>query len=418
MSAETVAGKTGGGGFSGPEPSGARAVPLSGVEPPDASGDLASSGFAELDALLGSGLIPGAALLLGGEPGVGKSTLLLQVAGRLAGAGGRVLYCSGEESLPQLSGRARRLGATAPELCALATNSSADVLAALDSGPPPALVVVDSVQTLASPGVDGVPGSVSQVRTVAAELVEAVKTSGATLILVGHVTKDGQIAGPRLLEHMVDTVLYLEGDRARGYRILRVLKNRFGPSDELVLWRMADTGMEVVPDPSTFFLESPGESHPGAAVVMTVDGGRPFAVEVQALAATSCLGIPRRTALGFDAGRLHLLLAVLEKRLGLNFAQLDVYAKIGGGLKLAEPGLDLGLAAAILSSFADAPLPAGSVYWGEVDLSGRIRVVAAHDLRHKQALALGYTPRAGVAHRAADRPTLAGLWAEIRALGR
>jgi DNA repair protein RadA/Sms len=369
--------------------------------------DLAArtSGMESLDALLGSGLVPGAAILLGGEPGIGKSTLLLQLAGSQARLGHTAVYLSGEESLAQLKGRAERLGLLGPGLMALATNRVEDALAVLDSPRPPELLIVDSVQTLASPLADGIPGSVSQVRAVSGELVEKTKKTGTTLILVGHVTKDGQIAGPKLLEHMVDTVLYLEGDRKHFSRILRVLKNRFGPSDELVVFTMKEQGLEVVEDPATFFLGARDPSLSGTAMAMAVDGQRPFAVEVQALVGKSFLSIPRRTALGFDTNRLNLLLAVLEKRLRLNLGGYDIYTKISGGLATRDPGLDLAVISAILSSFYDRPLPEMSVFWGEIDLNGQVRPVAAHDIRLKQAGRLGHGP---MCHSAAC-PTLADL---------
>ncbi|MDO5484330.1 MAG: DNA repair protein RadA, partial [Desulfovibrionaceae bacterium] len=309
------------------------------------------SGLAALDRVLGKGLVPGAAILVGGEPGIGKSTLLLQVAGLVAAGGRAVLYASGEESLPQIKARGERLGTLAPNLLALATSRVEDVLEALDNGSPPALIVVDSVQTLTSLEAEGLPGNVSQVRAVATALLEACRRVGSTLILVGHVTKDGVLAGPRLLEHMVDTVISVEGDRRQMFRLLRVFKNRFGPNEELLVFRMGQSGMQVVDDPSTFFLGARDASLSGTAVVMAVDGQRPLAVEVQALVTRTFLSIPRRTALGFDANRLNLLLAVLEKRLKLNFGQVDIYAKVGGGMRLNEPGLDLALVAAVLSSY-------------------------------------------------------------------
>ena len=367
--------------------------------------DSRTSGMRELDNLLGSGLVPGAAILLGGEPGIGKSTLLLQLAGSQARLGYKSVYLSGEESLPQLRSRAQRLGQLGPGLLALATNRVEDALAVLDSHEPPELLIVDSVQTLASNLVEGIPGSVSQVRAAASELVEKTKKTGTTLILVGHVTKDGQIAGPKLLEHMVDTVLYLEGDRKHFSRILRVLKNRFGPSDELVVFTMNDKGLEVVEDPATFFLGARDPSLSGTAMALAVDGQRPFAVEVQALVSKSFLSIPRRTALGFDTNRLNLLLAVLEKRLRLNLSGHDIYAKISGGLASKDPGLDLAVVAAIMSSFYDQPLPESSVFWGEIDLNGQVRPVAAHDVRLKQAARLGHDP---VCH-SGNSPTLAEL---------
>jgi len=351
-----------------------------------------TSGMDSLDELLGSGLVPGAAILLGGEPGIGKSTLLLQLAGSQAKLGHTAVYLSGEESLPQLRGRAERLGLLGPRLLAMASNKVEDALAVLDGPNPPELLIVDSVQTLASPLADGIPGSVSQVRAVSGELVEKTKKTGTTLILVGHVTKDGQIAGPKLLEHMVDTVLYLEGDRKHFSRILRVLKNRFGPSDELVVFTMKEKGLEVVADPATFFLGARDPSLSGTAMALAVDGQRPFAVEVQALVSKSFLTIPRRTALGFDTNRLNLLLAVLEKRLRLNLSGHDIYAKITGGLASKDPGLDLAVVAAIMSSFYDQPLPESAVFWGEIDLNGQVRPVAAHDVRLKQADRLGHEP--------------------------
>lgn len=353
--------------------------------------EAASTGLAPLDQLLGRGLTPGGAVLLGGAPGIGKSTLLLQMAGNLARRGLTSVYLSGEESLPQLKERAMRLGALAPNLLAMATSNVEDGLAELERRRVD-LLIVDSVQTLVSPRAEGLPGSVSQVRAVAAELIEHAKRTSTPLLLVGHVTKDGQIAGPMLLEHMVDTVLSLEGERQHLFRILRVLKNRFGPSQEMLVFQMSGQGMELVDDPSTLFL---GERNPelsGAAVVMTVDGRRPFAVEVQALVSRSYLSFPRRTSVGFDVNRLHLLLAVLEKRLRLNLGQFDIYAKIGGGLKMQDPGLDLGLVAAVLSSYYDQPLPERAVCWGEIDLNGQIRPVSSHDVRAKQAERLGYNP--------------------------
>ena len=370
-----------------------RPVALSQVE--DAGHEPYGSGLQALDRVLGKGLVPGAAILVGGEPGIGKSTLLLQVAGlvaaQMASAGRPVLYASGEESLPQIKGRAERLGMLDPNLLALATSRVEDVVEAANAQNP-ALLVVDSVQTLTSLEAEGLPGNVSQVRAVATSLLELCRRLGCTLILVGHVTKDGVLAGPRLLEHMVDTVISLEGDRRQMFRLLRVFKNRFGPNEELLVFRMGQRGMEVVDDPSTFFLGQRDASLSGTAVVMAVDGQRPLAVEVQALVSRTFLSIPRRAALGFDVGRLHLLLAVLEKRLKLNFAQVDIYAKVGGGMKLNEPGLDLALVAAVLSSYYDVPLPEKSVLWGEVDLNGQVRPVAAQDLRLTQARRLGFDP--------------------------
>lgn len=351
-----------------------------------------ATGLQALDRILGHGLVPGSAVLIGGEPGIGKSTLLLQVAGAVSRNGRVTLYVSGEETLSQIRARAERLDVLNDNLLALSTSRVQDIFPLLEEQRAPALLIVDSVQTLASDDAEGLPGNVSQVRAVATELVERCKRANTTLLLVGHVTKDGTLAGPRLLEHLVDTVISLEGERREMFRMLRVLKNRFGPNQELLLFQMEQKGLKLVEDPSTFFLGARDASLSGTAVVMAVDGQRPFAVEVQALAARSYLSIPRRTGLGFDVNRLHVLLAVLEKRLRLNFAQYDIFAKVGGGMKLQEPALDLALTAALLSSLYDIPLPERAVFWGEVDLNGQIRPVTAQDLRMGQAKRLGYTP--------------------------
>lgn len=366
-----------------------RPLPLRDL-PPETRSPL-DTGFPGLDRVLGAGLMPGGAVLMGGEPGIGKSTLLLQLAGTLAGAGRSVVYLTGEESPSQLKARAERLNCLHPSLLALAANEAEAGLTVLETDAPD-LLVIDSIQTLRAPTAEGIPGSVSQVRASAGLLVEAAKKSGTALILVGHVTKDGQIAGPKVLEHMVDTVLSLEGERRHLYRLLRVLKNRFGPTDELLVLEMLASGLAMVPDPSTFFLGDRDPTVSGSAVVMAEEGRRPFAVEVQALASKSFLPTPRRTALGFDLNRLHLLLAVMEKRLRLSFGQYDIHAKIGGGLRMQDPGLDLGIAAAILSSHYDRALPPGAVLWGEIDLSGRIRPATGHDIRRRQAERLGYGP--------------------------
>ncbi len=368
----------------------ARPVPL--AEVPEQGHEPFGTGLASLDRVLGRGLVPGSALLMGGEPGIGKSTLLLQVAGAVAASGRSALYVSGEESLPQIRSRAERLGMLHPNLLALAASRVESVLPLLEGPSAPDLLILDSVQTLTSDGAEGLPGNVSQVRAVALEVVERCKRGKTAVVLVGHVTKDGTLAGPRLLEHMVDTVISLEGDRREMFRLLRVLKNRFGPNRELLVFQMAGQGLEVVDDPSTYFLGARDASLSGAAVVMAADGQRPLAVEVQALASRSYLPVPRRTGLGFDVNRLHLLLAVLEKRLRLNFGQVDIYAKVGGGMRLQEPGMDLALVAAVLSSFYDLPLPERAVFWGEVDLNGRIRPVAGQDIRLLQARRLGYDP--------------------------
>ncbi len=351
-----------------------------------------SSGMEALDRILGRGLTPGAAILVGGEPGIGKSTLLLQVAGSVSASGKKVLYFSGEESLSQIRGRAERLNVLNDNLLALAGSQVEDAFATLEGPNPPSLIIVDSVQTLASQRAEGLPGNVGQVRAVASELMERCKRCHSTLVLVGHVTKDGSLAGPRLLEHMVDTVISLEGDRRQMFRLLRVLKNRFGPNQELLIFQMEESGLALVEDPSTYFLGARDASLSGTALALAIDGQRTLAVEVQALAAKTFLAIPRRAGLGIDVNRLHLILAVLEKRLKLNFGQSDLYAKVGAGLKLQDPALDLAIVASILSSFYDIPLPERAVFWGELDLNGQIRPVPGHNLRFDQAKRLGYSP--------------------------
>ncbi len=354
--------------------------------------DFLDTGTEELNDLLGGGIVPGSVILLGGEPGIGKSTLLLQLCAAVSENGSCSLYVSGEESLPQIRSRAQRLNLLDSGVRAIATNSLEDVLEPFSSERNLRLMIIDSVQTISSPGLESIPGTPSQIRAVSSKLIQKAKESNTCVVLAGHVTKEGQIAGPKLLEHMVDTVLYLEGDKEHLFRILRVVKNRFGPSNELIMFEMNSTGLNVVRDPSTFFLQARNPELSGSAVVMAVDGQKPLAVEVQALASSSFLAIPRRTALGFDLNRLHLLLAVMEKKLGVNMAQSDIYTKIGGGLRLSDPGMDLGLVAAVLSSFKNISLPGRSVFWGEVDLNGQIRPVLGHDLRMKQAMKLGYKP--------------------------
>lgn len=362
------------------------------AEASEFAGAVFSTGLAAFDRVLGKGLVPGSAILVGGEPGIGKSTLLLQIAGAVAASGRRAVYLSGEESLSQIRSRAERLELLHDNLYALATSQVEDIFPLLEGDDAPALLILDSVQTLTSSRAEGLPGNVSQVRAVATEVVERCKKSHTAVVLVGHVTKDGNLAGPRLLEHMVDTVISLEGDRQQLFRLLRVLKNRFGPNQEMLIFQMVAQGLELVEDPSTYFLGARDASLSGTAVVMAVDGQRPLAVEIQALVTKSYLAIPRRTGLGFDVNRLHLLLAVLEKRLHLSFAQVDIYAKVGGGMRLMEPGMDLPLVAAVLSSYYDVSLPERAVFWGEVDLNGQIRPVAGHAIREGQARRLGYHP--------------------------
>jgi DNA repair protein RadA/Sms len=349
-----------------------------------------STGHAELDRVTGGGLVPGSALLIGGEPGVGKSTLLLQLAAKLASAGRRAVYFSGEEASAQVRLRAERLGLTdAPVALASETNLSS-ILATLENGERADLIVIDSIQTLWAEAIEAAPGTVSQVRAAAHALIRHAKSAGSTLLLVGHVTKDGQIAGPKVIEHMVDTVLYFEGDRGHTYRILRAVKNRFGATDEIGVFEMASEGLREVANPSELFLGDRDASSPGAAVFAGIEGTRPLLVEIQALVAPSGLGTPRRAVVGWDANRLSMLLAVLEARAGVSFAGQDVYLNVAGGLKINEPAADLAAAAALLSSLSGVAIPRHQVHFGEVSLSGAVRATPLMSPRLKEAQKLGF----------------------------
>ena len=360
-----------------------------------------ASGLAEFDRVLGGGLVPGSATLIGGDPGIGKSTLLLQAAAAIAQGGGKVVYVSGEEALAQLRMRATRLGlADAPVQLAAETNV-ADICKTLQDEGALALVVIDSIQTMWSPAIEAAPGTVSQVRTAGQDLIRFAKNTDAPLILVGHVTKDGQIAGPRVLEHMVDTVIYFEGDRGDQYRILRAIKNRFGPAHEMGVFEMQGAGLVEVANPSALFLEGRDTNVPGAAVFAGIEGTRPVLVEIQALAAPSSLATPRRAVVGWDTNRLSMVLAVLEARCGLSFAGRDVFLNVAGGLRINEPAADLAVAAALISSLSGNPIPKDCVVFGEVSLSGAVRPVAQSAVRLKEADKLGFTsafgPKAGKA---------------------
>jgi len=358
------------------------------AETPDAP--RARTGIAELDRVLGGGLVPGSAVLVGGDPGIGKSTLLLQAAAELAQDGARVVYLSGEEAPAQVRMRATRLGlAQAPVALGTETNI-ANIIATLGSAPAPALVVIDSVQTLWSEGIDTAPGTISQLRGCAAALISYAKASGTTVVLVGHVTKDGQIAGPKVIEHMVDTVLYFESLSGHQFRILRAVKNRFGPTDEIGVFEMRFEGLKEVENPSALFLNDADRGTPGTAVLAGMEGTRPILVEIQALVAPSSLGTPRRAVVGWDPNRLSMLLAVLEARCGVRLGSHDVYLNVAGGLRLAEPAADLAAAAALLSSFAGRPAPDDAVYFGEVSLTGAVRAVGHTDQRLKEAAKLGF----------------------------
>lgn len=350
-----------------------------------------STGNTELDRVTGGGIVPGSAILIGGEPGIGKSTLLLQLTAFLAKSGRRAVYFSGEEAIAQVRLRAERLGlAEAPVGLASETNLS-NILATLSDSAAPDLVVIDSIQTLWADTLDAAPGTVSQVRAAAQSLIRYAKMAGAAVLLVGHVTKDGQIAGPKVIEHMVDTVLYFEGDRGHPYRILRAVKNRFGPSDEIGVFEMVTGGLREVANPSELFLGDRSAVSPGAAVFAGLEGTRPLLVEIQALVAPSGLGTPRRAVVGWDTNRLNMLLAVLDARCGVSFSSHDVYLNVAGGLKINEPAGDVAAAAALLSSISGVALPRDAVYFGEVSLSGAVRAASMMQARLKEASKLGFS---------------------------
>ena len=344
----------------------------------------------EFDRVLGGGLVPSSAILVGGDPGIGKSTLLLQAIAAFARSGLKCLYVSGEEASAQVRMRAQRLGlADAPVKLASETNLR-DILTTLDAERPD-LVVIDSIQTMWADNVESAPGSVSQVRAASHELVNFAKKRGTSVVLVGHVTKEGQIAGPRVIEHMVDTVLYFEGERGHQFRILRAVKNRFGPADEIGVFEMTGAGLAQVTNPSALFLSERDKPTAGSVVFAGIEGTRPLLVEFQALVAPSPLGTPRRTVVGWDGGRLAMILAVLESRCGIPFTGLDVYLNVAGGIRISEPAADLAVAAALLSAREDVALPADTVVFGELSLSGALRPVGQTENRLKEAQKLGFT---------------------------
>ena len=349
----------------------------------------AAIGIAELDRVLGGGLVPASAVLVGGDPGIGKSTLLLQAAAALARAGQPVLYVSGEESIEQVRLRARRLGLTEAPIGLAASVNLRDIAASLELRPA-TMVVIDSIQTMWLDSIDSAPGTVAQVRAAGFELIRLAKSRGFALVLVGHVTKDGAIAGPRVLEHMVDAVLYFEGERGHQFRILRAVKNRFGATDEIGVFEMTEGGLAEVTNPSALFLAERRGNIAGSAVFAGLEGTRPVLVEVQALLSPNPGGAPRRQVIGWEGGRLSMLLAVLETRCGLRLNATDVYLNVAGGLRVSEPAADLAVAAAIASAAHDRPTSAGTVYFGEVGLSGEIRQVAQAEARLKEAAKLGF----------------------------
>jgi DNA repair protein RadA/Sms len=386
------------------------------------------SGVAEFDRVTGGGLVRGSVLLMAGDPGIGKSTLLIQAAASLARAGHRAAYISGEEAVAQVRLRAERLGLGQAAVELAAETSVEDIIATLSEGKVPRLIVIDSIQTMWTDMVESAPGTVTQVRGSAQALIRFAKRSGAAIILVGHVTKDGQIAGPRVVEHMVDAVLSFEGEGSHQFRILRAVKNRFGPTDEIGVFEMTGAGLREVANPSELFLSERDLGSPGTAVFAGIEGTRPLLVEIQALVAPTSLGTPRRAVVGWDTSRLAMVLAVLEAHCGVKLGGHDVYLNVAGGMRIQEPAADMAAAAALVSSLVNAPLPADAVYFGEVSLSGAIRPVAQAPARLKEAAKLGFAravvPEAGRGEPAdgglkvTEVSSLANLVADIAALGR
>ncbi len=380
------------------------------------------TGNAEFDRACGGGLAHGSALLIGGDPGVGKSTLLLQIAAGLARGGSSVAYISGEEATAQIRLRATRLKAQDAPVSLASATALRDIMATLKAAKPD-VVIIDSIQTMWSDALPAAPGTVTQVRACAHELVRFAKQSGAVLLLVGHVTKDGQIAGPRVVEHLVDAVMYFESEQGRDFRILRAVKNRFGPAQEIGVFEMTSAGLREVANPSELFLSGADAPASGAAVFAGIEGTRPVLVEIQALVSPSTLAAPRRAVVGWDGARLSMLLAVLDARAGLDFGRHDVFLNVAGGLRIGEPAADLAAAAALCSSLFDAPLAPGRVAFGEVALSGAVRPVNQSEARLKEAVKLGFsgalTP-SGAKHAGlalTEAATLADLAAWVRAGG-
>lgn len=346
--------------------------------------------ISEFDRVVGGGLVPGSLVLIGGDPGIGKSTLVLQIAGALAGKAGPVMYVSAEESVHQLKLRADRLDINGDDLWVLAETNLGEVLAAAEQQRP-GLLIVDSIQTVYIDEITSAAGSVSQVRECTTRLMQWAKPRGIPVMIIGHVTKEGTIAGPRVLEHMVDSVLYLEGDRFHQYRILRAVKNRFGSTDEVGVFEMAQMGLQEVGNPSEAFLEERSTGATGSTVAVTVEGTRPILVEIQALTTATNFGMPRRSANGLDSNRLQLLVAVLQKRVGLGLGNQDIYANVVGGLRLAEPAVDLAVAMAVASSFRDVPVDPRTVAIGEIGLSGELRSISQLERRVTEAARLGFS---------------------------
>lgn len=353
------------------------------------TGQRLSTSIKELDRVLGGGIVKGSLVLVGGDPGIGKSTLLLQVCNNLARSGQKVLYVSGEESMQQIKIRADRIGEFDNHLYLLC-ETSLEVIGEVIEREKPDTVVVDSIQTMYGEEVSSAPGSVSQVRAATAAFMQIAKGKGITVFLVGHVTKEGVVAGPRVLEHMVDTVLYFEGDRHAAYRILRSVKNRFGATNEIGVFEMKEKGLVEVENPSEYMLEGKPVGASGSIVACSMEGTRPILLEVQALICQSNLGIPRRTSVGADINRVNLLMAVLEKRGGIHLSNCDAYINIAGGMKMVEPAMDLAIATAIISSYKDVAVDEKTICFGEIGLSGEVRSVNQGEARVKEALKLGF----------------------------
>jgi len=373
-----------------PPPAASRGVKLVGLagegEPPPRH----VVGIDEFDRVLGGGLVAGSAILVGGDPGIGKSTLMLQAAAAVARAGEEAVYVSGEESIEQIRLRARRLGLADAPLLLAAASGLGEIVASLERPPVPRLVVIDSIQTVFHEGLDAAPGTVGQLRAVADELVRWAKRRDAAIILIGHVTKEGQLAGPRVLEHLVDAVLYFEGDGGHQFRILRAVKNRYGAANEIGVFEMRDAGLVPVANPSALFLQAHDAQLPGTAVFAGLEGTRPVLLEIQALVGTSAYGSARRAVVGWDAGRLAMLLAVLEARAGVALGGRDVFLNVTGGLRVVEPAADLAVCAALLSSIAGRAIPRDTAVFGEIGLGGELRPVAQTELRTREAAKLGF----------------------------
>ncbi|MCL6620503.1 MAG: DNA repair protein RadA [Syntrophobacterales bacterium] len=360
-----------------------------------------STGLAEFDRVLGGSLVAGSVVLVGGDPGVGKSTLILQAMDRLTATGEVGLYLSGEESEAQVKLRSERLGLSSPHLW-FATETCLENLLRLLEEVQPVCLAVDSIQTLYTTGLPAAPGSLPQVRETAFRLTQQAKATGLTVFLIGHVTKEGTLAGPMVLEHLVDTVLYLEGDRSHAFRLLRTVKNRFGPTQELGVFEMQEQGLVEVTNPSALFMAERSLETPGSAVIPALEGSRPILVEIQALVSPSSLALPRRQAMGVDPGRVSLLVAVLEKRVGLPLGGQDIYVNVAGGVRLSEPAADLGVALALASSFLDRPVPPDTIIFGEIGLTGEVRAVSQPEVRLKEGAKLGFR-RALLASRQVER---------------